>query len=92
LFWLERRSDRTADLLQSSRHLGGAARRDRRRETLQRTMGLPLRPLVLPAMLDVAYWPAVMRMDHLHATFPFADKRQVIAKTEGRNSHGTDLC
>jgi hypothetical protein len=55
-------------------------------------MGLPLRPLVLPAMLDVAYWPAVMRVDHLHATFPFADTRQVIAKTEGRNSHGIDLC
>ena len=49
-------------------------------------MGLPVCPLVLSAMLDVAVKSHVLRMDDLRAAFPPADTRPVIAETVGQNS------
>ena len=41
-------------LLRSSEHHSGSARHDRRRKALQWTMGLPVCPMVLSTILDLA--------------------------------------
>ena len=51
---------RAAGLLRSSDGHCGGARRDCRREAMQWAVGLPVCPLVLSAMLDIADAPAVV--------------------------------
>src|SRR5262249_48809146 len=69
LLRVRRQRARAAGLLQSSEHHGGGTRRNCRRQALQRTVGLLVCPLFLPAMLDIAYGPVVLRMDDLQAAF-----------------------